>query len=54
MLVVFKVLNIRNVVVFTELRTTDYWLGVVRPISSVTPLRRQLQLVHLVLILSNV
>jgi len=52
--VVLKVLNIRNVVVLIELRTTDCWLSVVRPISSLTLLGRQLQLVYLVLTLSSI
>ena len=49
-----KVLNVKNVVVLTELRTTDCWLGVTRPIPSLTILGRQLQLVHLVLTLASV
>jgi len=52
--VMLKALNVRNVVVLTELRTTDCWLGVTRPIPSLTLLGRQLQLVHLVLTLSSV
>jgi len=52
--VVLKVLSVRNVVVLIELRTTDCWLGVARPIPSLTPLERQLQLVHLALTLSSV
>jgi len=54
MLVVLKVLNVRNVVVLIELRTTDCWLGGARPIPSLTLLGRQLQMVHLVLTLSSV
>ena len=38
--VTLKALNIRNVVVFIELRTTDCWLGVARPIPSLTLLGR--------------
>ena len=34
--VVLKVLNVRNVVVLIELRTTDCWLSVARPIPSLT------------------
>jgi len=49
-----KMLNVRNVVVLTELRTTDYWLDVARPILSLTLLERLLQLKHPVLILSSV
>ena len=49
-----KALNVNNVVVLTELRTTDCWLGVARPIPSLTLLGRQLQLVHLVLTLASV
>jgi len=52
--VVLKALSVRNVVVLTELRTTDCWLGVARPIPSPTLLGRQLQLVHPVLTLSSV
>ena len=52
--VVLKVLNVRNVVVLIELRTTDCWLGVARPIPSLTLLGRQLQMVYLVLTLSSV
>jgi len=52
--VTLKVLNVRNVVVLIELRTTDCWLGVARLISSLTLLGRILQLVHPVLILSSV
>jgi len=52
--VVLKVLNVRNVVILIELRTTDYWLGVARPIPSLTLLGRQLQMVYLALILSSV
>jgi len=48
------VLKTLNVVVLIELRTTDCWLGVARPIPSLTLLERQLQMVHLVLILSSV
>ena len=51
--VALKALNVRNVVVL-ELRTTDCWLGVARPIPSLTLLGRQLQMVHLVLTLSSV
>jgi len=49
-----KVLSVRNVVVLIELRTIDCWLGVARPIPSLTLLERQLQMVHLVLTLSGV
>ena len=52
--VMLKALNVRNVVVLIELRTTDCWLGVARPILSLTLLERQLQMVYLVLILSSV
>ena len=44
-----KALNVRNVVVLIELRTTDCWLGVARPIPSLTLLGRRLQMVYLVL-----
>ena len=54
MFVTFKVLNVRNVVVFIDLRTTDCWLDVTRLITSLTFLRRQLQLVYLVLILLSI
>ena len=40
MLVMLKILNIRNVVVLIELRTTDCWLGVARPIPSLILLGR--------------
>ena len=49
-----KALNVRNVVVLIELRTTDCWLGVARPIPSLTLLERRLQMVYLVLTLSSV
>ena len=52
--IALKALNVRNVVVLTELRTTDCWLGVARLIPSLTLLERLLQLVHLVLTLSSV
>jgi len=52
--VVLKALNVRNIVVFIKLRTTDYWLGVARPIPSLALLERQLQLVYLVLTLSSI
>jgi len=52
--IALKALNVRNVVVLTELRTTDYWLGVTKPIPSLTLLEKQLQLVYLVLTLSSV
>jgi len=52
--IMLKVLNVRNVVAFIELRTTDCWLGVARLIPSLIPLGRQQQLVHHVLILSSV
>ena len=52
--VTLKALNVRNVVVFIELRTTDCWLGAARPIPSLTLLGRQLQMVYLVLTLSSV
>ena len=52
--VMLKALNVRNVVVLIELRTTDCWLGVARPILSLTLLERQLQMVYLVLILSSI
>ena len=52
--VVLKALNVRNVVVLIELRTTNCWLGVARPIPSLTLLERQLELVHLVLTLSSI
>jgi len=54
MLITLKALSVRNVVVLIELRTTDCWLGVARPIPSLTLLGRQLQLVYLVLTLSSV
>ena len=54
MFVMLKALNVKNMVVLIELRTTDYWLGVARPIQSLTLLERQLQLVHLALTLSSV
>jgi len=54
MSVVLKVLSVRNMVVLIELRTTDCWLGVVRPIPSLTLLERRLQMVYLVLTLSSV
>ena len=41
--VALKALNVRNVVALIELRTTDCWLGVARPIPSLTLLERQLQ-----------
>ena len=34
--IVLKALSVRNVVVLIELRTTDYWLGVARPIPSLS------------------
>jgi len=40
--IVLKVLNVRNVVILIELRTTDCWLGVARLIPSLTLLGRQL------------
>ena len=52
--IALKVLSIRNVVVLIELRTTDCWLGVARPIPSLTLLGRQLQIVYLALTLSSV
>ena len=52
--VALKALNVRNVVVLIELRITDCWLGVARPIPSLTLLGRQLQMAHLVLTLSSV
>ena len=52
--IALKVLNIRNVIVLIELRTTDCWLGIVRPIPSLAPLGRQLQWVFLVFTLSSV
>ena len=52
--VTLKMLNVRNVVVFIELRTTDCWLDIAGPIPSLILLGRQLQLVHLALILSSV
>ena len=52
--VVLKALNVRNVVVLIELRTTDCWLGVAKPIPSLTLLGRRLQMVHLVFTLSSV
>ena len=54
MLVTLKILNVRNVVVFIELRTTDCWLDIARPIPSLTILGRRLQLVHLALTLSSI
>ena len=38
--VMLKALNVRNVVVLIELRTTDCWFGVARPIPSLTLLER--------------
>ena len=38
--VTLKVLSVRNVVVLTELRTTDCWLGIARLIPSLTLLGR--------------
>ena len=52
--VALKALNVRNVVVLTELRTTDCWLGVARLTLSLTLLERPLQLVRPVLTLSSV
>ena len=52
--VALKVLSVRSVVVLTELRTTDCWLGVARLTLSLTLLERLLQLVHPVLTLSSV
>jgi len=52
--VMLKALNVRNVVVLTELRTTDCWLGVARPIPSLTLLERLLQLECPVLTLSSI
>ena len=52
--VMLKALSVRSVVVLTELRTTGSWLGVARPIPSLTLLERQLQMVYLVLTLSSV
>jgi len=54
MTVALKALNVRSVVDLIELRTTDHWLDVARPIPSPTLLERLLQLVHPVLILSSV
>ena len=54
MSVALKALNVRNVVVLIELRTTDCWLGVARPIPSLTLLERRLQMVYLILTLSSV
>ena len=51
--VALKALSVRCVVVLTELRTTDSWLGVARPIPSLTLLGRLLQLVRPVLTLSS-
>ena len=52
--VTLKALNVRNVVVLTELKTTDCWLGVARLTISLTLLERLLQLVHPVLTLSSI
>ena len=52
--VALKALNVRNVVVLTELRTTGSWLGVARLTLSLTLLERLLQLVRPVLTLSSV
>ena len=52
--VALKALSVRSVVVLTELRTTDCWLGVARLTLSLTLLERLLQLVHPVLTLSSV
>ena len=38
--VALKALNVRNMVVLIELRTTDCWLGIARPIPSLTLLGR--------------
>ena len=54
MSVMLKALNVRNVVVLIELRTTDCWLGVARPIPSLTLLERRLQMVCPILTLSSV
>jgi len=43
--VTLKALSARNVVDYTEWKTTDLWLGVARPIPSPTLLGRLLQLV---------
>ena len=54
MLVMLKALNIRNVVVLIELRTTDCWVGIARPIPSLILLGRRLLMVYLVLTLSSI
>ena len=51
---ILKMLSVRNVVVLIKVRTTDYWLGITRPIPSLTLLGRQLQMVYLVLTLSSI
>ena len=43
--IMLKALNVRNVGVLTELRTTDCWIGATRPIPSLILLERLLQLV---------
>jgi len=52
--VALKVLSARNVVDHIEWKTTDPWLGVARPIPSLTLLERLLQLVLHALIPSSV
>ena len=53
-LVTLKVLDIKNMMVYTEWRITDSWFSISRPIPSLTLLKIPLQLVHLVLTLSSV
>jgi len=52
--VALKALSARNVVDYTEWKTTDLWLGVARLIPSPTLLERLLQLVLYALIPSSV
>jgi len=52
--IVLKVLSARNVVDYTEWKTTDLWLGVARLIPSPTLLERLLQLVLYALTPSSV
>jgi len=54
MLITLKILDIKNVVVYTEWRATDSWLGIIRLISSLILLERLLQLVYLILTLLSV
>ena len=51
MLVTLKTLNLK---VHTKWRTTDSWLGVARPILSLTLSKRLLQLAHLIFTLLSI